>query len=93
MKQIAEQMGGRFSEPKPWLLGEHEISVHPLGGCPMDADPAKGVVGPTGQVHHYERLYVADGSIMPQALGVNPSLTIAATAELISTNIVGALRS
>jgi len=84
-------MGGRYASWPKWLVGEHHISVHPLGGCPMDADPAKGVVDPTGQVHHYRRLYVADASIMPRAIGVNPSLTIAATAELISTNIVAAL--
>jgi cholesterol oxidase len=57
------------------------ITVHPLGGCPMSDDPAAGVTDDQGRVHGYEGLYVLDGSIVPTALGVNPSKTIAALAE------------
>ena len=57
------------------------ITVHPLGGCPMSDDPASGVVDDRGKAHGYEGLYVLDGSIVPTALGVNPSKTIAALAE------------
>ncbi len=58
-----------------------DITVHPLGGCPMADDPADGVVDDGGKVHGYEGLYVLDGAIVPTALGVNPSKTIAALAE------------
>jgi cholesterol oxidase len=58
-----------------------DITVHPLGGCPMAEDPAAGVVDAHGRVHSYPGLLVADGSIVPTALGVNPSETIAALAE------------
>jgi cholesterol oxidase len=57
------------------------ITVHPLGGCPMSDDPTAGVTDDSGRVHGYEGLYVLDGSILPTALGVNPSKTIAAVAE------------
>jgi len=57
------------------------ITVHPLGGCPMADDPHAGVVDEHGKVHGYDGLYVLDGSIVPTALGVNPSKTIAALAE------------
>ena len=57
------------------------ITVHPLGGCPMSDDPRTGVVDEYGKVHGYDGLYVLDGSIVPTALGVNPSKTIAALAE------------
>jgi cholesterol oxidase len=57
------------------------ITVHPLGGCPMSEDAATGVVDDAGKVHGYDGLYVLDGSIVPTAIGVNPSKTIAALAE------------
>jgi cholesterol oxidase len=57
------------------------ITVHPLGGCPMSDDPASGVVDDRGKAYGYEGLYVLDGSMVPTALGVNPSKTIAALAE------------
>jgi len=56
-------------------------TVHPLGGCPMADDPARGVVDDAGRVYGHPGLYVLDGSIVPTALGVNPSKTIAALAE------------
>ena len=57
------------------------VTVHPLGGCPMSDDAATGVVDDAGKVHGYDGLYVLDGSIVPTAIGVNPSKTIAALAE------------
>jgi cholesterol oxidase len=47
----------------------------------MADDPAHGVVDDEGRVYGYDGLYVLDGSIVPTALGVNPSKTIAALAE------------
>lgn len=57
------------------------MTVHPLGGCPMGDDPATSVVDDAGRVRGYGGLVVLDGSIVPTALGVNPSKTIAALAE------------
>ena len=61
-------------------LGKY-VTVHPLGGCPMSDDPAAGVVDDAGAVRGYDGLYVLDGAIVPTAIGVNPSKTIAALAE------------
>ncbi len=61
-------------------LGKY-VTVHPLGGCPMSDDPVAGVVDDAGKVFGYGGLYVLDGSIVPTAIGVNPSKTIAALAE------------
>ena len=85
MKQVVEELA-RATGAEPffaldtWPLSSY-ITVHPLGGCPMADDPALGVVDDSGRVHGYEGLYVLDGSIVPTALGVNPSKTIAALAE------------
>jgi cholesterol oxidase len=63
-------------------------TVHPLGGCPMADDPARGVVDDAGRVHGVPGLRVLDGSIVPTALGVNPSKTIAALAERGAAKLV-----
>jgi cholesterol oxidase len=80
-KEIAEASGATpFYALEAGPLSKFATS-HPLGGCPMADDPARGVVDDAGTVHGYEGLYVLDGSIVPTALGVNPSKTIAALAE------------
>jgi cholesterol oxidase len=78
------------------------VTVHPLGGCPMADDPARGVVTDIGAVftgNHsngspeiHPGLYVCDGSILPCALGVNPLLTITALAERASHHIAAGRR-
>lgn len=79
--ELARGVGGEpFFALDTWPLSGY-ITVHPLGGCPMADDAAEGVVDDAGRVHGYEGLYVLDGSIVPTALGVNPSKTIAALAE------------
>jgi len=58
------------------------ITVHPLGGCPMAASSADGVVDAFGRVYGHEGgLYVVDGSSLPGPVGANPGLTIAAFAS------------
>jgi cholesterol oxidase len=42
---------------------------------------------------HFEGLYVADASIIPSALGVNPSLTISALALRIGERIAAEMGS
>jgi len=60
---------------------------HPLGGCAM-SDAASGVIDAHGEVRNNRNLFVLDGAAMPSALGVNPSLTIAAVAELVADHLV-----
>jgi cholesterol oxidase len=50
----------------------------------MGISPQNGVVNHAGEVFNYSGLYVADGAIIPEAIGLNPSKTIAALAERIS---------
>lgn len=58
-------------------------TAHILGGCCMGASPEKGVVSPSGEVFGYPGMFIADGSVVPANLGVNPSLTITALSEYI----------
>lgn len=75
--------------PVTWTVGQDLVTPHPLGGCNMGMSAATGVVNHAGQVFGYPNLYVADGSIVPKAIGLNPSKTIAALAELIAEGIAG----
>ena len=51
-------------------------TAHALGSMVTGDDPKTSVVDPHGKVHGMERLYVGDGSPLPRASRVNPSLTI-----------------
>lgn len=66
-------------------------TAHPLGGCAMSDDPAIGVVDANGEVRGLSNLFVVDGAIIPAALGVNPSLTIAAVAERIADVLINGI--
>ena len=64
------------------------LTAHPLGGCPIGEDYQHGAVDEFGRVFAgdgagHEGRFVADGAVVPSALGVNPCLTIAALAERI----------
>ena len=54
----------------------------------MGTDPKTSVVDHRGRVWGQPNLYVADGAIVPEALGANPSRTIATLAERIAAIIV-----
>jgi choline dehydrogenase-like flavoprotein len=62
-------------------------AFHPLGTCRMGADPREAVIDPFGRVYGLDNLFVADGSIFPTSLGVNPMLTIMAAARKIAGHI------
>lgn len=84
LEELAAGYGGWLLAPQPWWPVESAGTVHPLGGCAMGRDAAQAVVDPFGRVFGYPNLFVCDGSVFPRALGVPPSMTIAALAEHIA---------
>jgi len=82
--RLAEATGGVAAVPPTWTLFKNLVTPHPLGGCNMGISSENGVVDHRGEVFRYKNLYVADGSIIPEAIGLNPSKTIAALAERIA---------
>lgn len=88
-RQLAEALGGRTIAPFVWTMLKALITPHPLGGCRMADTADTGVVNHAGEVFGYPNLFVADGSIVPTALGQNPSKTIAALAERIADGVIG----
>jgi choline dehydrogenase-like flavoprotein len=57
------------------------LSMHPHGTVPMASDARLGAVDLDGRPFGTENLYVADGSIFPSTLGVNPQFSIMAYAR------------
>lgn len=62
-------------------------TAHILGGCGIAADESKGVIDINHEAFNYPGLFVADGSVIPGNLGVNPSLTITAMTERAMSKI------
>jgi cholesterol oxidase len=87
-QELARATGGMALTPLTWTFSQDLITPHPLGGCRMGRSAADGVVGHNGEVFGHRNLFVADGAIVPKAIGLNPSRTIAALAERIASLIV-----
>ncbi len=59
-------------------------SQHPLGTCRMGTSADNSVVNEWGESWELPGLYVADGSVVPTSLGVNPQLSIMTLATRIA---------
>ena len=91
--EATRPLGGAYVRNPAWSkhTSHNLVTVHPLGGCGTGESAQDGVVNHKGQVFSaiqgtdvHEGLYVADGSVVPSALGINPLLTISALAERTS---------
>jgi choline dehydrogenase-like flavoprotein len=80
------EVGSKTLQPNNFAL----YSAHQMSSCRMSASPRLGAVAPNGETFEVKGLYVADGSVLPTASGVNPMLTIMSTAYLIAGHIKAA---
>jgi len=64
------------------------VSYHPQGTCRMGGDPATSVVAEHGESHEIRGLYVADASLFPTSIIVNPQVTVYALATRIAEQIL-----
>jgi choline dehydrogenase-like flavoprotein len=65
-------------------------TVHLMGTARLGSDPALSVCDPHGTVHGTTGLSVADASLFPGAVGVNPQLTVMALATRVAGRIIDA---
>ena len=93
-RDLVRRMGGELIDltlnPSP-SYDETAFFAHPLGTARMADSPDLGVVDADGEAFGYPGLYVIDGASVPTALGVNPSLTIAAIAERAAQRLLSRL--
>jgi choline dehydrogenase-like flavoprotein len=60
---------------------------HSCGTLRFGNDPASSVLDANCKAHDLDNLYVADASFLPNSMGVNPGLTIAANALRVADAI------
>ncbi|WP_137993875.1 GMC oxidoreductase [Streptomyces vilmorinianum] len=77
---LAEEINGFAGSNIGELMGT-PLTAHFLGGCPIGADAASGVIDPYHRLFGHPGISVVDGAAVSANLGVNPSLTITAQAE------------
>jgi choline dehydrogenase-like flavoprotein len=64
------------------------FSAHVNGTCRIGTSPQTSGCTPDFERHGAPGIYVADGSLLPTAPGVNPQLTIMAVADLVATRLL-----
>jgi choline dehydrogenase-like flavoprotein len=82
---------GRVDElidARHFLPGKISVSAaHLMGGCSMGRSAADSVTDAWGRVHGVPWLRVADASLFPDSLEINPYLTIMALADRVAEGI------
>ena len=72
-----------------FLPGSVSVSAaHLMGGAGMGASPADSVTDAYGRVHGHPWLRVADASLFPDSLEINPYLTIMALADRVADGVL-----
>ncbi|XP_057250907.1 long-chain-alcohol oxidase FAO4A isoform X2 [Beta vulgaris subsp. vulgaris] len=67
-------------------------SAHQMGSCRMGINPRTSVVNQRGESWEVEGLYLADSSVFPTALGVNPMVTVQAISYCTTQSVLEFLR-
>lgn len=67
------------------------FTAHQMGGCRMGSNPARSVVRPDLRHHFIDNLWIADGSVFPTGLGVNPMESIYGVSSWAAQNVRAAL--
>jgi len=78
------------------LVADQRIQItsgHPMGGCALGEDARRDVVDSRGRSWDIDGLYVADSSILPTSLGVNPCFTVYALGRYIGSQMVEDIRT
>jgi choline dehydrogenase-like flavoprotein len=77
-----------------FLPGRLSISAaHLMGGCGMGRDASDSVTDDRGRVHGVPWLRVADSSLFPDSIEINPYLTIMALADRVAEGVLEELEA
>ncbi|CAM9761896.1 unnamed protein product [Ectocarpus sp. 4 AP-2014] len=62
-------------------------SAHQMGSCRLSANPEDGPLRESGESWECDGLFVADASVFPTSLGINPMITVEAVAYMIANQV------
>ena len=85
---------GKLAEFEALHLKPGELRLeafHPMSTARMGSDPDASVTDTDGAVRDTDGLYVADGSLLPSSVGVNPMMTIIACATRVARGLASKL--
>lgn len=85
--RFAKKVDGVAQSTVHEVVLDKASTAHILGGCGIGQNENEGVIDVNHEVFNYPGLYIADGSVIPANLGVNPSLTITAMSERAMSKI------
>ncbi len=77
-RKLAEKINGIPTSVVTEVLMNAPLTAHIMGGCSFGKD---GVIDNQNRLKGYKNIIIADGSQIPENLGVNPSLSITAFSE------------
>lgn len=63
-------------------------SAHQLGSCRLSATRERGPLRETGEAWDCDGLFVADASVLPTSLGINPMITVEAVAYMVADQVI-----
>lgn len=84
LEELSQQIDLLENEPHTLRM----VSYHPQGTMRMGPDRKKSVVDARGQSHDIHGLYVADASVFPTSVIVNPQITVYALSSYIADKIL-----
>jgi len=74
--------------PDAWRTNSFALfSAHQMSSCRMGGSPTRGALDPAGEAFEARNLFVADGSVLPTAVGRNPMVTIMAVAYMVAQHV------
>ncbi len=83
LKDILAASGAKRVIESPYYFG-----LHLMGGARMGLDTQNAVVAPDFRLFGEKNVYVCDSSLIPNAPGINPGLTIMALSHRLSEELI-----
>jgi choline dehydrogenase-like flavoprotein len=83
LKQILAASGA-----KEVIESRSYFGLHLMGGARMGVDEENAVVAPDFRVFGEKNIYVSDSSLIPNAPGINPGLTVMALSHRLSEELI-----